>query len=174
MTRWPPLVWVLVFAGSLLLIVGYNGADYNPEALIPGAVLVLTALGLSFFMAFGRWGHRPSPTGVSWLIPATAVFYVLCAGAALLAGGQYAVAAIAAGIIPLTAVTLLTATSRAKTVGSDDTRRETTAAEHTDPFPGVGMDDETPLGDTPEHSTAERVAEPHPRFQRRTRDRAKR
>jgi peptidoglycan/LPS O-acetylase OafA/YrhL len=167
MSRWPPLIWLMVTVGSLLILVGYNGPDYNPQALFPGLALILGAFGLSLFMAFGRWSHRPSPTGVAWLIPATATFYVLCAAAAVISGGQYAVAAILAGLIPLTAATLLTATSRAKTVGRDDDKRDVTAAAHDDPYPGIGVDDETPLGDTPEHSDAERVAKPDPRFARR-------
>jgi hypothetical protein len=104
---------------------------------------------------------------VSWLIPATVVFYVVCAATALLAGEIYAIAAVGAGLIPLTAVTLITATARAKTVGDDAARRDATSAEHTDPFPGIGVDDTTPLGDTPEHSDAERVAKPDPRLERR-------
>jgi hypothetical protein len=174
MSRWPPAVWLMVALGSLLVLVGYDGADVYVPALIAGLVLIVGAVGLSFFMAFGRWGHRPRATGVAWLIPATAVFYLLCACAAVISGGEYAVAAIAAGLIPLTATTLLTATARAKTVGDDDARRETTAAASADPFPGIGMDDDTPLGDTPEHSEAERVAEPDRRFARRRSSRAKR
>lgn len=171
MTRWPPIVWVLVSVGSLLALIGYNGAELNPQALIPGVVLIVAAVALAFFLTFGRWGHRPHPRGVSWLIPATVVFYVVCAATALLAGESYAIAAVGAGLIPLTAVTLITATARAKTVGDDAARRDATSAEHTDPFPGIGVDDTTPLGDTPEHSDAERVAKPDPRLERRLKNR---
>ena len=171
MTRWPPLIWVLMALGSVLLLVGYNGADISVPALVVGGLLAAAGAGLAFWLAFGRWGHRPQPAGVSWLVPATIVFYLLCAGAALASGTEYAAAALAAGLFPLTAVTLITATTRAKTVGTGDGMRETTAAAHDDPFPGVGADDETPLGDTSEHSDAERVAEPDRRFERR-RDRA--
>jgi hypothetical protein len=160
MKRWPPILWLLVAVGSLLVLIGYNGAEFNPAAFIPGVLLIVVALVLSFVIAFGSWGDRPAARGVAWLIPATAVFYVLCAAAALAAGGEYAGAALGAGLIPLTAATLLTATARAKTVGPEDARRETTAAAHVDPYPGIGMDDATPLGDTPEHSDAERVARP--------------
>jgi hypothetical protein len=174
MGRWPPLTWLLVAAGSLLLLVGYNGQDFNPEALIPGVIMIVGGLVLALWLAFGRWGDRPSARGVAWLIPATVAFYVIAALAGLLAGGKYALAAIGAGMIPLTAATLIVATTRAKTVGDDDTRAETTAGQHTDPFPGVGMDDETPLGDTPEHSDAERVAQPDRRFERRPPSRTRR
>jgi hypothetical protein len=168
MTRWPPVIWVMVVVGSLLLVVGYNGADVSVPALVLGGLLVLGATGLAFFLAFGTWGGRPQVTGVSWMIPAAVVFAVLCAVAGLASGAEYAVAMLIAGLIPLTAATLITATTRAKTVGDeDDGRRETTAAQNRDPFPGVGADDETPLGDTPEHSDAERVAQPDRRFERR-------
>jgi hypothetical protein len=163
----------MVSVGSLLVLVGYNGPDYNPQALFPGLALILGAFGLSLYMAFGRWGHRPRPTGVAWLIPATATFYVLCAAAAVISGGQYVLAAILAGFIPLTAATLLTATARAKTAGDGDHPRDVTGAAHADPYPGIGIDDATPLGDTPEHSDAERVAEPDPRLERRRRSRSK-
>jgi hypothetical protein len=168
MSRWPPIIWVMVFFGSLLILLGYDGAEYNPQALIPGIALIVGALGLSFYVAFGRLGDRPAPRGVAWLIPATAVFYVICAVVALLSdGGAYAVAALGAGMIPLTAATLITATARAKTTVADGGRDDATSADHTDPFPGIGMDDSTPLGDTPEHSDAERVATPDPRSRRR-------
>jgi hypothetical protein len=152
----------MVAVGSLLVLLGYNGPEFNAPALIPGVALILGALIVSFVFAFGSWRERPSARGVSWLIPATATFYVLCAGAALLAGGTYAAAAIGAGLIPLTAATLLTASARAKTVGDGARRRETTSGEHTDPFPAIGIDDSTPLGDTSEHSGADRLGKPDP------------
>jgi hypothetical protein len=65
---------------------------------------------------------------------------------------------------PLTAVALLVATTRSKTVGADDARREAAADAEDDPFPGMGMDDHTPLGDTSQHSDAERVAAPERGF----------
>jgi drug/metabolite transporter (DMT)-like permease len=167
MSRWPPLVWLMVFVGSLLILVGYDGPEYNPQALIPGVLLIVGAVVLSFYFAFARMSDRPSARGVSWLIPATMVFYAICAFVALLSGGEYAVAALGAGMIPLTAATLITATARAKTANAEGGRRETAAAEHTDPFPGIGIDDSTPLGDTPEHSDAERVATPDRRSWRR-------
>jgi hypothetical protein len=145
MTRWPPLVWIMVAVGSLLLLVGYNGSHLSVPALILGGLLIVGAVVIAFALAFGKWSDRPMPTGVAWMVPATLVFYALCATAGLAAGSKYAVAAFVAGQIPLTAVTLLTATTRAKT-GTGE------AADHRDPFPGVGVDDETPLGDTREHS----------------------
>lgn len=62
--------------------------------------------------------------------------------------------------VPLTAVALIVETTRSKTAGPDDARRETAADAEDDPFPGMGIDDHTPLGDTSRHSDAERVATP--------------
>jgi hypothetical protein len=68
-----------------------------------------------------------------------------------------------AGLIPLTAVALLTATVRAKTTRDGDGLGDRSAESDDDPFPGIGADSATPLGDTPEHSTVERVSQPRPR-----------
>jgi hypothetical protein len=165
-TRWPPILWLCIAGGSLLLLVGWNGTQTHTPALVAGIVLIVTGVVGSLWMAFGRWGDRPQVGGVAWLVPATVLFFVVCALLALVAGGKYAVAAVVAGLIPFTAATLLTATSRSKTIGGDDDRRETTAAAADDPFPGIGADDATPVGDTPEHSDAERVARPDDRFTR--------
>jgi hypothetical protein len=163
MTRWPPLVWLLISAASLLVLIGVGG-DYNPDALIPGIVLALVGFGLALYLAYGG-RHGPRPRGMTWMVPAVAAWYVASALAASLAGGKYVIAALGAAIIPMTAAALLIATVRTKTAQGDS---------DDDPFPGIPLDDETPLGDTTEHSDAERVAKPDPRFERRTRDRAKR
>jgi hypothetical protein len=172
MTRWPPILWLCISIGSLLLAVGWNGTTVHPVALIAGIVLILAGALGSVWAAFGQWGDRPQGVGVAWLVPATVAFYILCALLALVAGGKYAVAAIVAGLIPFTAATLLTATARSKTVGGDGGRQETTAIRSDDPFPGIGADDATPLGDTSEHSDAERVARPDDRFEPPGRTRA--
>jgi membrane-bound ClpP family serine protease len=172
MTRWPPILWLCIAGGGLLLLVGWNGTTVHPLALAAGIVLILTGAGASVWAAFGRWGDRPQVGGIAWLIPATVGFFVVFAVAGLLAGTKYAVAAIAAGLIPFTAATALTATARSKTVSQDGRRRETTRAASDDPLPGIGADDATPLGDTTEHSDAERVASPDDRFEAPGRTRA--
>jgi hypothetical protein len=154
MTRWPPIVWLMVSVGSLLILVG-NDAGLNPQALVPGILLIAAAFALSLNLAFGRLGERPRARGLEWLIPATMAFYVVCAAAAaLFAGGWFAIAALAAGLIPLTAAMLIVAVARSKTAPGDGAPRETTSDDHTDPFPGIGLDDATPLGDTPERPVA--------------------
>jgi hypothetical protein len=173
MTRLPPILWLCTVAGSLLIVVDYSGDDLNPGMLALGIVLVLVGAVGSLWMSFGRWGHRPQVRGVAWLIPAAVVFFLLCAIAASVAGGSYAVVAIVVGLIPFTAATLLTATARAKTVGGDDGTRGASPGASDDPFPGIGGDDATPVGDTTEHSDAERVARPDDRFERPGRTRAR-
>jgi hypothetical protein len=63
-----------------------------------------------------------------------------------------------ASLIPYSAALLLVATARSKTVEAEGERRDASADADRDPWPGIGADDSTPLGDTPEHSDAERVA----------------
>jgi peptidoglycan/LPS O-acetylase OafA/YrhL len=160
MKWWPPAVWVLVYVGSLLLLEGYDGSHFNPLALAFGIALILGAFALSCYLAFGRRRDRPAPRGLAWLIPATAAFYLLCAIFGLFAGGTYAIVALVAGVIPLTAATLIVATVRAKTSAEGREVRDAAAGDHRDPQPGMGADDSTPLGDTPEHSAPERAATP--------------
>ena len=128
--------------------------------------MVLVSLGISLYLVYGRPSEHPRASGVSWLVPATAVFYVAVAAAAAFSGSKYVIAAVAAAGIPLTAAALIVATSRSKTASSDDARCDKTAADDDDPLPGIGIDENTPLGDTAEHSHAERVARPDRRFDR--------
>jgi hypothetical protein len=53
----------------------------------------------------------------------------------------------------MTAVSLLLATVRSKTVSTDSGLRDR-SGDAADPEPGIGIDDDTPLGDTSEHSDA--------------------
>jgi hypothetical protein len=158
-SRWPPLIWLLITLGTLMIAVGVGG-NWDPGGFIPGVVCVLLGVGLSLYLAYGRMRDRPSARGISWLIPAGAVFYALTAAAAALSGGKYVIAALAVALIPLTATALIVASTRVKTAAGDDGRRDGAAADSEDPFPAMGMDDATPLGDTAEHSEAERVATP--------------
>jgi len=150
---WPPLIWPALSVASLLIIVGIGG-EWNPEGFIPGLAIVLIGCGLSLYWAYGRRGDRSPPRGIAWLVPLTAAFYVAAGAAAALAGGMYVLAAAAAAMIPITAAALIVASARKKPAAEGD---------HEDPFPGIGPDDDTPLGDTSEHSDAER-AEPEGRY----------
>ena len=143
MSRWPPAIWLCISVGSLLVLVGVGG-DWNPEGFFPGLALLLLGFGLGLYLAYGRPRERPVPRGVAWLVPAAVAFYVAAAVAASMAGSKYVMIALAASLVPVTAAALIVATVRVKTESGDD--------DHEDPFPGMGADDETPLGDTREHS----------------------
>jgi hypothetical protein len=50
----------------------------------------------------------------------------------------------------MTGAALWVATTRGKTLRQKDRPDDASPAAHDDPFPGVGVDDERPLGDSPE------------------------
>jgi hypothetical protein len=146
---WPAALWVLVFVGSELVL---NGAHGNRDAaqVAVGIGLVSTAFVVGVYLAVHRWPHG-RPALVSWSLAGVGLFYVACAAAAGLAGGiGYAVAALLAGLIPMTAVALVLATVRDKTQTSPQGKEDLSAAEGDDSTAGIGMDDETPLGATAE------------------------
>ena len=58
---------------------------------------------------------------------------------------------LAAGVIPVTAVSLTLATVRSKTV-STPWGLSDCSGDMADPAPGIGIESETPVGDTTEHS----------------------
>jgi hypothetical protein len=80
------------------------------------------------------------------------VFYVLVALAASTAGVEYGLVGVAAGVIPLSAVALLLATMRSRTAQLGGRLRDDSGDPDENPTHGLGMDDQTPLGDTPDHS----------------------
>jgi peptidoglycan/LPS O-acetylase OafA/YrhL len=153
MVRWPPILWILISLGSLLVLIGVGG-DWNPDAFYPGAGMIVLGLALALYTAYGRHGDRPRASGVNWLLGLIVGFYLVCVVLTALAGAKYALAAAGAALVPLTAAALLVATTRAKTAGTDEDRRETAAGADRDPRPGIGIDDATPLGDTDQHSDA--------------------
>jgi hypothetical protein len=150
--------------GSLLILMGLS--SWDTEALIPGIVLALAVAGTSVFLALKSRDGRPLPRGVPMALAGVVAFYAIAVGVAAVAGWQYAGVAILASLFPLAAASLLIATTRTKSTGADDDPDDVTATNRGDSLPGIGMDSETPLGDTPEHSTAERVAKPDTRFRR--------
>jgi hypothetical protein len=138
---------------SLLILGGASGHG-DPVLLVVGAGLALMLFGLSLYLATRRWGGQPRHPGFYWAMAGLAGYYLVAAIVAATAGLEYAVAALLAGVIPMTALALLVAAIRAKTVESDGRLRDASGDAREDPYPGIGMDDETPLGDTPEHSEA--------------------
>jgi hypothetical protein len=137
---------------SLLILMGGSGKT-DTRLLVAGSVLAVAGLGAALYLALGRWPGRPRPPEVRWAIGGVVLFYALMALAAATAGPAYGFAGLAAGVFPITALALLVATTRAKTAASPEGRlRDASAEADEDPYPGIGLDADTPLGDTPEHS----------------------
>jgi hypothetical protein len=136
---------------SLLILMGLS--PWDPKALIPGIVLAVIAFALGVYLATRPWDGRRRPPEVVWGLGGLAVFYLIAAVAAATVGPIYAVAAMAAGLIPMTAAGLIIATARRYTVRQGD-RLEDASTDAQDEWPGIGFDDRSPLGDTPEHSDA--------------------
>jgi hypothetical protein len=83
------------------------------------------------------------------------LFYLAIGAGAATAGLEYGVAGLVAGTIPLTALALIVATTGQKTVEEEGRRRDASGDPEEDSVPGIGLDDDTPLGDTPEHAGGE-------------------
>jgi hypothetical protein len=155
MRRWPPLLWVFMYVASLFILIGGTG-DGRPPFLIAGGVVALIVCGVSVYLATRGAADRPGHRSFDWALAGVALFYIAVAIAAGAAGPEYALAGIAAGIIPLTATALLVATARSKTTKQDGRLRDASADASADPFPGIGVDEDTELGETPQHSDARR------------------
>jgi hypothetical protein len=150
MRRWPAVLWLPVYIGSLLILNGAHGRS-DPGELAAGIGLAVVACCLAMYLAIGPWRGHPRPKGLLWAIGGVAAFYVVCAVAAeIFAGRDAALATLLAGVIPLTAVALWIALARSKTVARGGARRDPSASDSEDPFPAIGIDDARPLGDTPE------------------------
>jgi hypothetical protein len=147
--RWPPVLWLLVYVGSIFILNGSNG-QWDPLELALGIGLSVIACALAMYLALGPWPGRERPRWSGTLIGGVLAFYGICAlAAAIFAGAAEAIATLLAGIIPMTGAALWVATVRSKTPPAR-TERDPAAADRDDPFPGVGAEDERPLGDTPE------------------------
>jgi hypothetical protein len=138
---------------SLLILRGASGG-WRPALLVAGGVIAVGLAVLALHLATSAYEDRPRPPAVTWSIAGLVLFYVLLAAAAGLAGPEYALAALAAGLIPLTALCLLLAMARSKTLEADGVLKDESAERDEDPFPGIGFEDQTPVGDTTEHSDA--------------------
>jgi hypothetical protein len=143
---------------SLLILAGASG-DWRPGLLVAGGALALIVFGLSFWLATHGQADWPRPPIVNWAMGGLAAFYLVAAVAAATAGPEYAVAALAAAVVPMSALCLLLALMRSRTVESEGRLVDQSAERDDDHFPAIGMDNTTPLGDTPEHSDADRIAD---------------
>jgi hypothetical protein len=148
MTLWPPILWLPVYIASELILLG---SHHRWPLLAAGGALALASLVSSLWLALRRDETHPRPRWFYWAIGGVALCYVAPAVAASRLGVTWAIAAFSASVIPITAVSLLLATVRSKTVLTDSGVRDISGDED-DPAPGIGMDEETPLGDTSEHS----------------------
>jgi hypothetical protein len=139
-------VWLLVYVSSLLVLMGAQKADL----LYIGLTLLLVAFGIAVYLAIRPEAGRPPPRGYAPLMGGLAAFYLISAAAADTLGHDYAVIALLAGTVPTTAATLTYATARRKTRITEDGRLIDESVADDSPIPGVGFDDSTPLGDSPE------------------------
>jgi hypothetical protein len=149
MRRWPAILWLPVYVASEFILLGGDG---RPVLLAVGGALALIAFITSLWLALGKSDH-PRPRWFFWAIGGVALCYVPSAVAASALGVKFAAAALAAAVIPMTAVSLLLAIVRGKTAPAEGGLRHT-SGDRDDPAPGIGLDDTTPLGDTSEHSDA--------------------
>ncbi|MEA2395538.1 MAG: hypothetical protein QOJ82_3429 [Solirubrobacteraceae bacterium] len=139
--RWPPVLWIALYVASLLILMGGTSTW---TVLAVGATLSLAACATALHLALRRRPDRPRPGWFAWAIGGVALFYVVCAAVATATMGVvYGVAALMAGVIPMTAVALLLATARAKTATTEEGVRDASVEDHRDPFPGIGIDGAT-------------------------------
>jgi hypothetical protein len=168
MNRFPLLVWPVLALALLLLLMGLGHWEW--QDILLGTLGAVSVFAAALYLA--TRGHdeegRPRPRRMGFALGAIAAFYVVCAAAGAVAGSTYAVIAVLAGLVPAAAALLLIATMRSKSAAGSHGTHDATRATSDDGAPGIGMDHETPLGDTSEHSDAERVAEPDRRFERRS------
>ncbi len=143
--RWPPLTWLLVYVGSLFVLMGAQEFALG----IVGLALLLMALGIALYLAVRPEPGQPMPPGFAPVLGGLALFYLVSAAPAASLGVEYAAAALLGGIVPMTALALVYATARRKT-RYEDGRLVDTSAEDQSPLPGIGLDSETPLGASPE------------------------
>jgi len=119
MTRWPAIVWPAMTLASLLIVMGSVGR-WRPELVAAGGALALLVFLSSVYLALRRWSGRASPRTVLWAIAGVGLFYLAVAGAASVAGWEYGVVALLAGIVPMTAICLLAATPAHSVIEAED------------------------------------------------------
>jgi len=168
MTRvWPPILWIAVSIGSLLILRGASG-EWRPAFAITGIGLLLAALGLALWSALRPRDGEPRHRGLYLALGGIAVWYLALAVPAGLAGTDYFLAGLLGGVIPLTAIALIVATIRRKTTETSDGRYiDTSADDADDSLPGIGMDDATPPGESAELHDVDAEDPPDRRFVRR-------
>jgi hypothetical protein len=155
----------LVYVASELILLG---SHHRWGMLAAGGALALIAFLSGVWLALRRDDRHPRTRWFYWAIGGVALCYVPAAIAASQLGVEWAAGALAAAIIPMTAVTLLLAVVRGHTTATDAGLTDI-SDDRDDPAPGIGLDDQTPLGDTSEHSDAIEEAEPERQSPRHSR-----
>jgi hypothetical protein len=174
--RWPPVVWVLISLGSLLLLEAGTGNNAIHWSLaVPGLLLVAVAFAAACWLALGPWPGHPRPGWYPWAIAGALGAYALMGIGGAIVDTDLGLAAFFAGWIPVTALALVLATIRGKTIPGEDGLEDRAAADHTDSAPGIGIDTSTPLGDTSEipDELPEQPYTPSGRVKREPRDRVR-
>jgi uncharacterized membrane protein YhaH (DUF805 family) len=139
MRVWPPLLWPVMSFASLLILMGL--APWDPVALTIGIGLAVAVFAAALYIATRRLRDRPRPSGFGWVIAAVTAFYAVATVVAATLGPAYAIAAMLAGLIPLSAILILFATARLKSAEQAGRPRDASAADHRDPWPGLGVGD---------------------------------
>src|SRR4051794_24582882 len=153
--RWPPVLWLLVYVGSIFILNGSNG-QWDPLELVLGIGLAGVACALAVYLAVGPWPGRPRPRGTVPLIAGVFGFYAICAlAAAIFAGPAEAIATVLAGVIPMTGAALWVATARAKT-RPGPRKRDPAAADEDDPSPASAPTTRAPSATRPRPTTRSR------------------
>lgn len=174
--RWPPAVWLLVSIGSLLLLqAGTGDSAIHWGLAVPGVLLATLAFGIACWLALGSWPGHPRPGWYPWAIVGALGAYAVIGIAGAIVDPDLGLAAFLAGIIPVTALALVLATIRGKTIPGEDGLEDRAVADHTDSTPGMGLDPSTPLGDTSQvpDELPEQPYTPSGRFKRDPRERAR-
>jgi hypothetical protein len=148
MKQWPPVLWLPVYIASELILLG---SHRRLALLAAGGALCLIALGSALWLALRPDPEHPRPRWFFGAILGVVLCYVPSAVAAATLGVIWAAGALAASTIPTTAVALLLATVRQKTVATESGARDA-SGDQEDPYPGIGLDERSPLGDTSEHA----------------------
>lgn len=166
MRRFPPLAWPAMTLAFLFILMGLS--QWHWEEILLGTLGALGVFGVAAYLS--TRGHdeegRPRPPRMGYAMAGIAVFYLVTAAAGAIADPTYAVIALLVALVPASAALLLLATMRSKTAAGTAGPRDQSRTASDDAVPGIGMDHETPLGDTTEHSDAERVGKPDRRFER--------
>lgn len=101
MRLWPPLLWPVMSFASLLILIGLG--PWDPVALTIGVGLAVAVFAVSLYIATRRLRDRRRPSGFGWVIAAVTAFYAVATAVAATLGPAYAIAALLAGLIPLSA-----------------------------------------------------------------------